>query len=99
MFCHSCGSQVSTDVQFCPTCGQPLTPQAPVPAPQYVAPAGITASPGRWIGAGWRIVQADLGNIVLVGLVFMLLSGVPFLQGALLAGFHFYFLKRLLGRT
>jgi uncharacterized membrane protein len=99
MFCHSCGTQVNTDVQFCPTCGQSLAAPAPsVPAAAYVAPVGIKASPGRWIGAGWRLVQADLGNVVLLSLVFALLSGVPFIQGALIAGFHFYFLKRLLGR-
>lgn len=45
------------------------------------------------------MVQADLGNMVLLALVFTLLSGVPFIQGALIAGFHFYFLKRILGRA
>jgi uncharacterized membrane protein len=99
MFCHSCGTQVNTDVQFCPTCGQSLAAPAPsVPATPFVPSAGIKAAPGRWIGAGWRMVQADLGNIVLISLIFVLLSGVPFIQGALIAGFHFYFLKRLLGR-
>jgi uncharacterized membrane protein len=65
----------------------------------FVPRAGIQATPGKWIGEGWRLVQGDLGNIVLVGLVFILLSGVPFIQGALIAGFHFYFLKKLLGRN
>jgi uncharacterized membrane protein len=66
--------------------------------PTFVAPTNIKATPGKWIGQGWSMVQADLGNIVLIALVFLLLSGVPFIQGALIAGFHFYFLKRILGR-
>jgi len=45
------------------------------------------------------VVKPDLGNIILVSLVFVLLNGVPLIQGALMAGFHFYFLKRLLGRA
>jgi uncharacterized membrane protein len=75
------------------------SPAPSAPAPVFVAPAGIKAAPGRWIGEGWRMVQADLGNMVLLALVFTLLSGVPFIQGALIAGFHFYFLKRILGRA
>jgi uncharacterized membrane protein len=98
MFCHSCGTQVAPGVAFCPTCGQSLTaPPAAVAIP-FVAPVGVKATPGKWIGAGWAMVQADLGNVVLVSLVFTLLNGVPFIQGALIAGFHYYFLKRLLGR-
>jgi uncharacterized membrane protein len=102
MFCHSCGTQVTTDVQFCPNCGQSLSaPAGPPPAaPVYVPPAGITARPGEWIGAGWDIVKADIGNYVLIALVFVVLNGaVPLiLQGPLIAGFHIYCLKRMLGR-
>jgi hypothetical protein len=100
MFCHSCGTQVNPGVQFCPNCGQSLTaPATPQATPVFIAPTGIKAAPGRWIGAGWQMVQTDLGNIVLLALVFTLLNGVPLIQGALIAGFHFYFLKRLLGRN
>jgi uncharacterized membrane protein len=99
MFCHSCGTQVASDVQFCPNCGQALAaPASAAPPAPFIAPVGITAAPGRWIGAGWRLVQADLGNMVLIALVFTLLNGIPLIQGALIAGFHFYFLKKLLGR-
>jgi uncharacterized membrane protein len=98
MFCHSCGTQVSADVAFCPTCGQSLTAPPPIAPPAFVAPAGITASPGRWIGAGWDIVKADLGNSVLIALVFILVSAVPLIGGALIAGFHYYFQKKLMGR-
>jgi len=101
MFCHSCGTQVNTDVQFCPNCGQSLSPtpgSAVVPA--YVAPAGITARPGHWIGAGWDIVKADMGNYALIALIFVALNAmVPvILQGPLFAGFHIYCLKRMMGR-
>ncbi|MCU1238279.1 MAG: hypothetical protein JWP63_6246 [Candidatus Solibacter sp.] len=103
MFCHSCGTQVTSDVQFCPNCGQSLSaPAGPAPiAPVYVAPAGITARPGAWIGAGWDLVKADLGNYVLIALVFSVLNGaVPMiLQGPLIAGFHIYCMKRILGRN
>jgi hypothetical protein len=99
MFCHSCGTQVSSNVQFCPSCGQPLAASpAPAAAPVYVARAGIVARPGAWVGAGWDIVKTDLGNYVLLALVFMFLSGVPFLQGPLIAGFHIFTMKRLMGR-
>src|SRR5450432_3391891 len=101
MFCHSCGTQVNTDVQFCPNCGQPLAGSpAPAVAPAYVARTGLTARPGAWVGAGWDLVKADMGNYVLIALVFLALNAmVPMiLQGPLIAGFHVYCLKRLLGR-
>jgi uncharacterized membrane protein len=98
MFCHSCGTQVAPDATFCPTCGQSLAaPQATVPVP-FVPRSDIKAMPGKWIGEGWNLVQADLGNTVLIALVFTLLNGVPFIQGALIAGFHYYFVKKLMGR-
>src|SRR5664279_4202167 len=101
MFCHSCGTQVTTDVQFCPTCGQPLAASpATAAAPAYVARGGLSARPGAWVGAGWDLVKADMGNYVLLGLVFIALNAmVPLiLQGPLIAGFHIYTLKRILGR-
>ena len=101
MFCHSCGTQVDSSVQFCPTCGASLAAPSPAtPAAVFVAPAGITAAPGRWIGEGWRMVTADLGNWVLIALVFTVLNGIVpiILQGPLMAGFHIYCLKRLMGR-
>ena len=98
MFCHSCGSQVAPDVAFCPTCGQSLTSPSAAAPPTFVAPVGVKATPGRWISAAWRLVQADLGNTILVSLVFVLLNGVPLIQGALIAGFHYFVLKKLLGR-
>ncbi len=102
MFCHSCGTQVTTDVQFCPNCGQSLgTPSGPAAIPTYVAPLGITARPGHWIGAGWELVKADMGNYALIALVFLALNAIvpAILQGPLIVGFHIYCIKRLMGRN
>src|SRR5712691_5257707 len=101
MFCHSCGAQVANDLQFCPGCGSSLAAPGPLgasPAIAWTPPVGVQAQTGRWIGAGWSLVKADLGNFVLVALVFALLSGVPFIQGALMVGMHIYCMKKLLGR-
>ena len=99
MFCHSCGTQVPNDVQFCPSCGQSLA--APMPAPgavPFTPRVGIQAQTGRWIGAGWRLVKADMGTFALMALIFFVLSGVPFIQGPLLVGFHIFCMKRVMGR-
>jgi uncharacterized membrane protein len=58
----------------------------------------VHVTAGRWIGAGWDLVKADLGGYALAGLIFFLLSGVPLIQGALIAGFHIYTMKKLMGR-
>jgi uncharacterized membrane protein len=99
MFCHRCGSAVGSEVRFCPSCGQAL-PGAATAVAALPRPFGaIEASPGRWISEGWNLVQADLGSYVLIALLFFLLSGVPFIQGALIAGFHIYTIKKLSGRN
>ncbi|HMC61819.1 MAG TPA: hypothetical protein VKJ01_21680 [Candidatus Solibacter sp.] len=64
----------------------------------WVAPLGIQAAPGRWIGQGWELVKADIGNYLLIAIVFTLLSGVPLIQGALIAGMHIFTMKKLMGR-
>jgi uncharacterized membrane protein len=100
MFCHRCGTQVSSDVQFCPSCGQAMnSPLAStLPAVPWVAPTGIKATPGKWIGEGWELVKQDMGTYVLMALIFTLLNSVPFIQGPLIAGFHIYTMKKLNGR-
>ena len=99
MFCHHCGAQVDTDAQFCPSCGQSLAaPLARPPAIRWIPPANIQAHTGHWIGAGWRAVQEDLGSFVLVAILFSLLSSVPFIQGAMIAGLEIYCMKKLLRR-
>jgi len=98
MYCHGCGTQVDPGVQFCPNCGLSLSPGVGAPAVTWVAPVGIIAAPGRWIGQGWELVKADLGNYVLIALVFSLLNSVPLIQGALIAGFHIFTMKKLMGR-
>src|SRR6185369_13611147 len=102
MFCQRCGTQASPGVQFCTNCGQslggdPISGSAPVPAPWTPRP-GIQASSGRWIGEGWALVKADLGNYIVITLLFIILSGVPLIQGPLIAGFHIFTIKKLLGR-
>jgi len=102
MFCQRCGTQLDSGVRFCPNCGQ--TQDAPVfGSPQNLAswtpPAGIRASGGRWISEGWALVKADLGNYIVISLLFALLSGVPLIQGPLIAGFHIFTMKKLMGRN
>jgi uncharacterized membrane protein len=69
-----------------------------MPAPWTPRP-GIQASAGRWIGEGWALVKADLGNYVVISLLFAILSGVPLIQGPLIAGFHIFTMKKLMGRN
>lgn len=104
MFCHTCGTQVSPDVQFCPNCGQSLAAApgasggaAPV---AWTPPVGTKAQTGRWIGAGWQMVKADIGTFLALSLVFSLLSSaVPvIIQGPLLAGFNIFCMKKILNR-
>ena len=101
MFCHHCGSQVAAGTQFCPSCGQAVNPAAPlaVTGPSvWTPPTGVQSQTGRWLGAGWELVKQDMGNYVLITLIFVLLNGVPFIQGALIAGFHIFTMKKLAGR-
>jgi uncharacterized membrane protein len=70
-----------------------------VPSPVWAPATGVQAEAGRWLGEGWALVQADLGNYLLISLLFFLLNGVPFIQGALIAGFHIYTIKKLAGRN
>ena len=113
MFCHFCGAKVADDVRFCTSCGQPLSnPAAPggpppppnvptpgaVPSAPWTPPVGIRAQPGRWISEGWAVVSSDIGNYLLISLIFVLLNGIPFIQGALIAGFHIFTMKKLMGR-
>ena len=97
MFCTKCGSQVGSDVKFCPICGSELGGELPAATP-WTAPPGITAQTGKWISEGWRIVMDDLGIFMLLALVFVFLSGVPLIYGPLMAGFHIYCMKRMMGK-
>jgi hypothetical protein len=75
----------------------PLSSGGPAPV-AWTAPTGIKATPGKWMGEGWDLVKQDMGNYVLMSLIFFLLNGVPFIQGALIAGFHIYTMKKIMGR-
>lgn len=101
MFCHACGRQVSINTRFCPNCGQPLpaVPAVSAAVPyQWSARTGIQAQPVRWLGEGWRLVTGDLGNYLLVTLVYGILNCVPFIQGPLIAGFHEVTIRKLAGK-
>ncbi len=103
MFCHHCGTQVGEGLQFCPNCGQALGAAAALGSPQpvtWTAPAGIQSRTGHWIGAGWDLVKQDLGTYFLLALVFSILNAmVPIiLMGPLVAGFHIFCMKKMLGR-
>jgi uncharacterized membrane protein len=103
MFCHKCGTQVSADTQFCTSCGTSLAvgagSLAGAPETAWIPPATVEVRAGHWIGEGWALVTADLGNYVLLALVFAVLSAaVPvILQGPLIAGFHIFTMKKLMG--
>src|SRR5262245_20257252 len=101
MFCHRCGTQLGPGTQFCTSCGQAVgAPGASgVSLPSvWIPPVGVQAQIGRWLSAGWQLVANDLGNYVLLAIVFCLLNSVPFIQGALIAGFHIFTMNRLMGR-
>jgi uncharacterized membrane protein len=102
MFCTKCGSPISPDVQICPACQQPVAATASGTAPPvgWTPPVDVQSQTGRWIAEGWRMVNADMSNYVLLALVLIVLSGaVPLiLQGPLLAGFHIFCIKKTLNR-
>jgi hypothetical protein len=101
MFCHRCGTQVADNAQFCTKCGQRLAGEAAAPAqaaPPWTPPTQVRVTPGHWMGAGWELVKADFGNYLLISLLFCLLNGVPFIQGALIAGLHIYTMKKIVKR-
>jgi uncharacterized membrane protein len=99
MFCSRCGAQIGPDGRVCPQCGQAQTPVF-TNAPVWTAPVGVKAQTGRWISAGWRMVTADLGNFVLVSLIFVLVNSVASVvtQGPLQTGFHLYCTKKLFNK-
>jgi uncharacterized membrane protein len=104
MFCHQCGTQVSPDAQFCTTCGASFAPGDPglagSPVVPWTPPAVVNVRAGHWVGEGWELVKADLGNYVVLAIVFLVLGAmVPIiLQGPLIVGLHIFTMKKLLGR-
>ena len=73
---------------------------AAAPAAPWIPPATVEVHAGRWVSEGWALVTGDLGNYVLLAVVFAVLnSAVPvILQGPMIAGFHIFTMKKLLGR-
>jgi uncharacterized membrane protein len=70
------------------------------PAEPFTPPAVVEVRAGHWVSEGWALVTADLGNYVLLALVFTVLSSaVPvILQGPMIAGLHIFTMKKLMGR-
>src|SRR5205823_3496962 len=95
--------EVNAADRFCPKCGRPQAGAAVLPrtsvAVEWTPPTGVQAHAGRWISEGWQLVFSDLGNYLLVSLVFTVVNSVPLLQGALIAGFHIFTMKKLTGRN
>jgi len=101
MFCHSCGTQVSSEDGFCPSCGASLNAASrPAAGPVWTPQPGIRSQTGRWIGEGWEMVKDDLGVYVALALITLLLGAmVPFIiQGPLTAGFFIFCMKKTLNR-
>jgi uncharacterized membrane protein len=103
MFCPACGTEVSAADRFCPKCGRPQTDAVVLPrtsvAVAWTPPTDVEAHGGRWIGEGWQLVFADLGNYLLVSVIFAALNAVPLIQGSLIVGFHVFTMKKLTGRN
>ncbi len=102
MFCTYCGATMDAQARFCPNCGQSpgaAAPPAPAnPSPGWTLPSGVQSQTGKWLGEGWEVVKADLGNAILLTLLVGVLGIVPFIGPALMAGFQFYYLRKLSGR-
>ena len=109
MFCSNCGVDVVPDLQFCPSCGQPQpVANGPVPPPIplqtpviYSPPPEIRVETSRWLGAGWQIVQQNIGTYMLMALLFGALAAcVPVvLHGPLMVGFHIAFMRKIVRGT
>lgn len=102
MYCDRCGTQIAEGQQFCSNCGQsnlgsPIAAGG-APIPVWVPPVNVQVAAGHWLGAGWDLVKADLGAYALATLIFFVLSGVPLIQGALIAGFHIFTIKKMTGQ-
>ncbi len=102
MFCDRCGTQIAEGQQFCSNCGQvvggpPLAADGAL-IPVWTPPVNVQVRAGHWIGAGWDLVKSDMGTYALAALIFFVLNGVPLIQGALIAGFHIYTMKKIEGR-
>jgi len=103
MFCHKCGTQISSDTQFCPNCGASLAPGAAGPVNQpvpWTPPPNVQVRSGHWVSEGWELVKSDMGTYVLLAIIYALLtSAVPIiLHGPMIAGMHIFTMKKLMGR-
>src|SRR5215208_3125836 len=75
-YCAKCGAPLPPGAQFCPRCGTPLAAAPPAPvAPAPVAPPPVAPVPARARFPWWII---PLVLLVLGGLAWLLLAGLPF---------------------
>jgi uncharacterized membrane protein len=113
LFCQYCGSQLTPNVLFCPSCGReqpaitggsppPLSAaQAIGPVSSFVVPTEVKARTGHWISEGWQIVKGNIGVFMGMTVLFAIITScVPLiLQGPLMAGFHLAFMRKLVRGT
>ena len=76
-YCAKCGTPLPPGAQFCPKCGTPLNvaPAAPSPAPVSAPSPAPAPAPARTPFPWWII---PLVLLVLGGLAWLLLAGLPF---------------------
>ena len=106
MFCHNCGSHVTPDDKFCPSCGTALGLGSPgragAPGAVWIPPSHmVEVRAGHWVSEGWRIVRNDMGVYVLLTLTFLALGSMAagLAQGSLIAGLHIFTMRKILGRN
>lgn len=109
-FCTACGADLSGAPQDPPASGGGTPPRDPFgnrfsstpgAATPFVPPTNVSAQTGKWIGEGWQLVKPDITIWAISALIVLIIAGtIPMiLQGALIAGLHMMFLKKLSGRT
>ena len=103
MNCRYCGAPLSPEVKFCSACGRSQQDEnASGAAPPPLPSGSVSVQTGRWISAGWQLIQADFVAFALMALVFLVVNGcIPLvLNGPLMAGFHIACVRKLMaGRT
>lgn len=105
-FCTACGADLSGAPQEGAPPNDPFgnrfsSSSSTGAVKPFIPPTNASAQTGKWIGEGWDLVKPDMFIWALSALIVLVISGtVPLiLQGALIAGMHIMFIKKLSGRT
>jgi len=107
-FCTACGADLSGapeggsgGASSDPFANRFSSGPATGPVTPFIPPTNAKAQTGKWIGGGWELVKPDMVMWGLSALIILAVSGVVpiILQGALVAGLHLMFIKKLSGRT